>query len=79
MSVEPDVAVFARHDKDEFIVIASNSLWNFVTPEEVEQLVSKKLFEENVTTERCVADLLELCFVQKTSTDNISIIIIKLL
>ena len=75
----PDVAVFARDEKDEFIAIASDGLWNCVTPEEVEQLVRKKLFEENVTTERCVADLLELCFVQKTSTDNISIIILKLL
>ena len=78
VSVEPEVTVFARDDKDEFIVIASKGLWRFVTPEEVEQLVRKKLIDENVTTERCAADLLELCFVQKKSTDNISIIILKL-
>ena len=39
VSVEPEVTVFTRDDKDEFIVIASDGLWHFVTPEEVELFV----------------------------------------
>ena len=77
VSAEPEVTVLARDEKDEFVVIASDGLWHFVSPEDVQQFVRRKLFEENVTTERCAAELLELCFVQRKSTDNISIIILN--
>lgn len=77
VSAEPEVTVLARDEKDEFIVVASDGLWHFVSPEDVQQFVRRKLYDEKVTTERCVAELLELCFVQRKSTDNISIIIMK--
>lgn len=74
----PDVEVIERREGDEYIVIASDGLWGWMSSNDVLKFVNYKLFRQGRSTEQCVAELLQFCYDKRQSSDNISIIIIKL-
>lgn len=74
---EPDVEVIERHETDEFCVVGTDGLWSCMSSEEVMNFVRERLIIGGQSCETCLAQLLERCFVDNGSRDNISIILLK--
>ena len=71
----PDIYVRTKLDKDEFIILASDGLWDVVTNKEAIQFVNDRL---NIKCFKTIAkELVEYAFL-KGSGDNISVIVCKL-
>lgn len=85
MIPDPEVRVSKRSDADEFLILASDGLWD-VIPNDVAcdftrrclsgQIRRSKVMKENVAAE--AAALLAQLAIARGNTDNISIIIVEL-
>ena len=58
------------------MVIATDGLWGFMSSDEVMHFVRERLIVQRQSCEECLAQLLEYCFTEKKSNDNISIILL---
>ncbi|PHT57874.1 putative protein phosphatase 2C 8 [Capsicum baccatum] len=81
---EPEVTVYKRNEWDEFLVIATNGLWDVVSNEVACEVVRKCLdgqiqrrFPERDSAADAAALLTELA-IAKGSKDNISVIVVEL-
>ncbi|MCE5166004.1 hypothetical protein HAX54_013933 [Datura stramonium] len=81
---EPEVTVYRRNEFDEFLVIATNGLWDVVSNEATCELVRKCLdgqirgrFPGRDSVADAAAFLIELA-IAKGSKDNISVIVVEL-
>lgn len=74
VSAEPDLSVMDRSDKDEFLILACDGVWDVMTNEEVVSYIHSRLLVMENLQEVC-AELLETCLA-KGSRDNMSVILI---
>lgn len=74
VSAEPDLSVIDRSDKDEFLILACDGVWDVMTNEEVVSYIHSRLLVMENLQEVC-AELLETCLA-KGSRDNMSVILI---
>jgi len=72
----PEVSIFDVTADDEFVIIASDGLWDVVSPEEAAALI-KETFKEKFTPAEAAEELCELAL-KLGSSDNVTIVIVKL-
>src|SRR3546814_1303530 len=68
----PDVVVHARNPEDEFILVASDGLWNVLSEAEACATVRRKLREMNGNAKLVAEFLIDQCL-RRDSRDNISV------
>lgn len=75
VSPEPEVTVFARdHEKDEFLVLACDGIWDVMTNEDVSDFVRHQLrIHSNLET--VCSSIIDTCL-HKGSTDNMSVVLV---
>lgn len=73
ISATPDVATHQLSDEDDFIILASDGLWDVVTSKNAVSLVQTTVRVPDLAAKRLVAKALEL-----GSDDNISVIVVFL-
>lgn len=75
VSPEPEIYIHERTDKDEFVVLACDGIWDVMTNEDLKEYVHGRL---KVTDDlvRISNDVLDTCL-SKGSRDNMSIIIVS--
>ena len=77
---EPEVKIFPFKEEDKFIIIASDGLWEYVTNEEVVEIVGK--FHEKNDCDGAVSELYEVSKERWVKyddyIDDISIIVVFL-
>jgi len=78
VSCIPDVTVYPRnHDKDEFIVIACDGIWDVVSNEECVELVQQIFNEGETQLSKVSEEMLDICL-RKGSRDNMSLAVVTL-
>jgi len=70
---KPDIVKYSIKDESEFVVLASDGLWDVVTPQESVNFVRRQLYEHG-TIDRAAQELLAKAL-ERGSSDNISILI----
>jgi len=70
-----DIVEYPRNSSAAFIVLACDGIWDVMTNEEVALFVINRI--TSTTLENIAAQLLDECL-RRTSTDNMSVYIIKL-
>lgn len=84
---QPETTVYARTESDEFVVVASDGLWDVVSNKFVCEVVTSCLHrqmrrnlkeESNIINTREAAALLAELAMARGSKDNISVIVIQL-
>lgn len=81
---EPEVTVIERHDNDEFVILASDGLWDVVSDMEACALASRcfmRAQERDVsrdTAARVAASVLMRVALDKGSSDNITVVVLDL-
>lgn len=76
---EPEVKVYERTERDEFIIIASDGLWDVISNKlacEVVRRIFKMRFVKSGAAE--AAALLAELAMDRGSRDNISVIVVRL-
>jgi protein phosphatase 1B len=76
VSPEPEIGVIERTDKDEFIVLACDGIWDVMSNEELAQFVRSRL-ELTDNLEDVCNQVVETCL-NKGSRDNMSIVLVTL-
>jgi len=75
VSPEPEIFCLKRdHDRDEFLVIACDGIWDVMSNQEVLEFVHKELQIREDRAEIC-DNLIEECF-QRGSRDNMSVVLV---
>ena len=80
---QPDVAVLHRHPTDEFLICATDGLWDVMTDEEACDMTRKCLARAEAKgarklSTRVAANVLLKAALDKGSTDNITIAVVDL-
>lgn len=70
----PDFRSFERNDDDDFLIIASDGLWEFMTIQEVIEFITLRK-DAKITVDACCDQMIQECLA-RGSHDNISIIIV---
>ncbi|EFN54425.1 hypothetical protein CHLNCDRAFT_36133 [Chlorella variabilis] len=76
VTAQPDVTELALHDSDEFVVVASDGLWDVMDSQEVVKLARRDLQRGLEPQE--VASKLTTLAVKRGSQDNIGVVLIDL-
>ncbi|XP_057316271.1 protein phosphatase 1A-like [Hydractinia symbiolongicarpus] len=74
VSAEPDLTVIERSEKDEFLILACDGVWDVMSNEEVVTYIHSRLVIHQ-DLQRVCEELLETCLA-KGSRDNMSVILI---
>lgn len=78
---KPDISLYEITNKDKFIVLACDGLWDMTTGQEVIDLVLKMCYDDNekrINRTINIAKFLVDYSIKKGSTDNVSVIVIFL-
>jgi serine/threonine protein phosphatase PrpC len=70
-----DIVEYSRNSSAAFVVLACDGIWDVMTNEEVALFVINRI--TSTTLENIASQLLDECL-RRTSTDNMSVYIIKL-
>jgi len=81
---EPEITVFARHAKDDIMLLASDGLWDVMTNQEATDLANRSIKRaltkgaSRKASARVAATVLTKAAVDRGSRDNITVVIIDL-
>jgi len=79
VTAKPDVRVFDRdHEKDQFIIIASDGVFNVMNVEEMTNYALKFLLEDRIEADVFCEIILEECVNRRYSSDNVSVMVVDL-
>ena len=74
---DPHIEVIRRKKEDEFMVIATDGLWDFMSSEEVKDFVAERINKEGRTLVQIADELVEYCYSDRKSTDNITVMLVR--
>lgn len=78
VSAKPDVTIVARSPSDQYLVIASDGVWNCVHNEEMLEFVKQHLVNDGMGLEPFCRWVLDECINARLGSDNMSIIVVDL-
>lgn len=78
VTADPDITTIARDPKDQFLLIASDGLWNVMSNDDICDYLVKFLLQDQAEIDIVCEVLLDECVNKRYSGDNTSVIVVDL-